>query len=422
MIQKLSSSRTVAGGILAPPPACLHLETARELDCGSAEDPRRFVVRCGESRLVQFSETAMWLLTVARDELPVDEAAAQLAARTGVAANGTDVHRYYQTVIARLEAVGAVTPRRHALAPLIPAGRVRTIAPWLAPLFRPWAVTAVTAVSLGLIVLAFGHGLRMTDHGGLVAAYALFLPTIVVHELGHAAATVYHGARPGDVRVAIGPTGPRFHTDVTDAWRLPRSGRVTVDLGGVYLQTMAAAAYGAAYLGFGWPVMATAMVLAVTSSAISLAPMWKSDGAWVVADLAGPRNPAGHPGIGAPFRILSRAGRMLAAVRWLVITALAGCLLAGGWRLAGELPSAMRRLWSGEGGGALIVAAMLTTITLAGLVGGELARQVRRTVRWAKGRGRQPGRAAACLPGEGLPPHTGQEPRPPSGVDKPGSR
>jgi geranylgeranyl diphosphate synthase type I len=402
MTAATASSRTVPGGVLAPPPPDLHLETARELDCGSVNHSRQFVVRYGESRLVQLSETAFWLLTVARDKLPVDEAAVNLAARTGITTNGADIHRYYRTVIARLDAASAIAPRPRGFVRLIPAGWVQVIIAPGVPLFRPRAVIAVVAVSLTIIALAFAHGLRITHHGGLFAAYALSLLALVIHELGHAAATAYHGARPGEVRGAIGPAGPRLHTDITDAWRLPKSGRVEVDLGGVYLQTVVAAGYGVAYFGTGWPVMATAMVLTVTWAAISLAPIRNSDGAWVVADLTGSRGPGNHPGPGTRLGSLSRAGRRLVAARWLGITALAGWLLAGGWRVAGELCSAAGRLWSGDGSGALTVVAMVLTVEIAGSLGWELVRQLRSAARWAQNRGVRAEQASSCPPGERL--------------------
>ena len=55
-----------------------------------------------------------------------------------------------------------------------------------------------------------------------------------LHEIGHATATRYGGAEPGVMGAGIYIVWPAFYTDVTDAYRLNRSGRLRIDLGGVY--------------------------------------------------------------------------------------------------------------------------------------------------------------------------------------------
>jgi hypothetical protein len=54
----------------------------------------------------------------------------------------------------------------------------------------------------------------------------LVLPTVVVatafHEIGHASACRFSGARPGEMGVGVYLIWPAFYCDVTDAYRLDR--------------------------------------------------------------------------------------------------------------------------------------------------------------------------------------------------------
>ena len=58
------------------------------------------------------------------------------------------------------------------------------------------------------------------------------------HELGHASACRYGGARPGVMGVGVYLVWPAFYCDVTDAYRLNRAGRLRTDLGGVYFNAI----------------------------------------------------------------------------------------------------------------------------------------------------------------------------------------
>ena len=62
--------------------------------------------------------------------------------------------------------------------------------------------------------------------------YGLLTLGAVIHELGHAAACRYGGAEPGEIGVGVYIVFPAFYTDVTESYRLDRTGRVRTDLAG----------------------------------------------------------------------------------------------------------------------------------------------------------------------------------------------
>ena len=67
------------------------------------------------------------------------------------------------------------------------------------------------------------------------------------HEIGHASAVRYGGARPGVMGVGIYIVWPAFYTDITDAYRLGKWGRLRADTGGMYFNALFALAIGGAY-------------------------------------------------------------------------------------------------------------------------------------------------------------------------------
>ena len=80
---------------------------------------------------------------------------------------------------------------------------------------------------------------------------------------------------------------PAFYTDVTDAYRLPRSGRLRTDLGGIYFNGLFVLAVGAAYLATGFaPLLLVAFLLQI-EVVHQLLPLLRLDGYYVLADLVG---------------------------------------------------------------------------------------------------------------------------------------
>ena len=76
----------------------------------------------------------------------------------------------------------------------------------------------------------------------LLLVLGLDVASAAFHEIGHAAACRYGGGRPGGMGAGIYVVWPAFYTDVTDAYRLPRSARLRTDLGGIYFNAVVAVA------------------------------------------------------------------------------------------------------------------------------------------------------------------------------------
>ena len=72
----------------------------------------------------------------------------------------------------------------------------------------------------------------------LLLILGLTLLSTLFHECGHAAACRYGGAKPGRIGIGIYLVWPVFYTDVTDSYRLTKTGRLRTDLGGVYFNAL----------------------------------------------------------------------------------------------------------------------------------------------------------------------------------------
>lgn len=121
----------------------------------------------------------------------------------------------------------------------------------------------------------------------LLGVFALTVLSAGLHEMGHAAACRYGGARPGAMGAGLYLVWPAFYTDVTDSYRLDRRGRLRVDLGGLYLNCVVAVAV----LGLWWATGAEALLLGVATQLLQmlrqLAPVLRADGYHILSDLTG---------------------------------------------------------------------------------------------------------------------------------------
>ena len=177
---------------------------------------------------------------------------------------------------------------------LLPAAWVQHVARLFQPLFRPPVVVAALA---GLMAsdARVARGGRLGPAFQYVLLHPLLLlmvlglsvVSMVFHECGHAAACRYGGARPGVIGIGFYVMWPAFFTNVTDAYRLGRAGRIRTDLGGVYFNAVFALALAAAYLATGYPPLLAAVVLVHMEVVQQLMPSLRLDGYFILADLIG---------------------------------------------------------------------------------------------------------------------------------------
>jgi putative peptide zinc metalloprotease protein len=116
---------------------------------------------------------------------------------------------------------------------------------------------------------------------GLVILSAAF------HECGHATACAYGGAKPGAMGAGIYIVWPAFYTDVTDAYRLDRKGRLRTDLGGVYFNAIFALATAGVYLATRFEPLLVIVLVQHFQILQQMLPFLRLDGYYILSDLTG---------------------------------------------------------------------------------------------------------------------------------------
>jgi putative peptide zinc metalloprotease protein len=171
---------------------------------------------------------------------------------------------------------------------------VRAVAAPLAALFRAPVMAGVLAALLAFdgwlfAVHGIGRGLsRVIEQPALMLMLlAITFVSLTFHELGHAAACLRGGARPGAIGIGIYLVWPVLYTDVTDSYRLGRRGRLRTDLGGMYFNCVFALALVAGYVASGFEPLLLAVIGQHLIVLDQFLPWVRLDGYYVVADLIG---------------------------------------------------------------------------------------------------------------------------------------
>jgi putative peptide zinc metalloprotease protein len=274
---------------------------------GSGFKDPPYIARRSDGQMVQMPE----LLYLVAEEIDGRKSYDEIAERvTQKFERGLDAEMVKMLVEEKLTPLGVVaTPDGQADAELkkidpllalkfkaavVPEWLVNTITKAFKPLFYPPVVVAVLGGLVALDVWLFGyHGvaqsMRQTlyDPFFILMMLGLVVLSAAFHECGHATACRYGGARPGVMGVGLYIVWPAFYTDVTDAYRLDKKGRLRTDLGGVYFNTIFILVTAAAYFATGFEPLLLIIPLQHIEIVHQFLPFLRLDGYYIVSDLTG---------------------------------------------------------------------------------------------------------------------------------------
>lgn len=270
----------------------------RPFDAGDDIGERRFVVAVdGRHFLVTAAVAAV--LEASRQPASFAAVAERASRKLGVSISADQVARLFR------EQIPAALPRSSSVPEssrsalwcrwLIVSGP--TLEPILkraASLFRVNVAVAIGVVltAIAMLVALCGRRVHTAPLTGMdvVVAFALTIVGVFVHELGHLAACVRHGAPHGGIGCGMYWCFPTLYSEVHGAWLLRRHQRALVDIGGIYFQSAYMAALGALYLWCGSAAVLDALVWSQVLMLHTLNPVLKFDGYWLLTDLTGSRN------------------------------------------------------------------------------------------------------------------------------------
>jgi len=117
--------------------------------------------------------------------------------------------------------------------------------------------------------------------------YALVLCSALFHEIGHAAACRNYKCKTGSIGLLLYIVFPAFYVNLSDAWRLSGRQRAVIDVGGIYFQLISTIPLFLIFAFIGSGACAAAIYSVDVLVIISLNPLLKFDGYWLLVDLTG---------------------------------------------------------------------------------------------------------------------------------------
>ena len=304
---------------------------------GSGYSGGTFMVRRQDGQTIQLTPLLYQLLDVLESPGSDDDLASRLSQRSGRDVRPADVH----VLLERLEKLGLMAgteieaaPRSNPLLALRwkvvisrPEATRRLTAPF-AWLFSPWLLWPVLAAFVAVCwFVLVDKGLASATHrafqtpGLLLGVFLLAVVSAGFHELGHAAACRYSGAQPGAMGAGIYLVWPAFYTNVDDAYRLDRKGRLRVDLGGLYFNALVAVAVTGLWLLTHEDALLLGVAAQLLQMLHQLTPIIRADGYHILADWTGVPDLYAH--LGPTLRRLlpghrSEPSPLTRRARWIV--------------------------------------------------------------------------------------------------------
>jgi putative peptide zinc metalloprotease protein len=291
--------------LVAPPRRADGLELIGEYEGSGFKEPPS-IARRADGQMIQLPQILYLVAEAVDGRRTYDEIASRVSEQIG---RELDADGARMLVEEKLRPLGVVTaedgtsPQFEKPDPLL-ALRFRAsvlpgrVAQSLGRAFRPLFVPPVElAVLAGVVVLdvwLFGsHGVAQSLRQSLNApAVILLLFGVVVlsaafHEFGHAAGCTAGGARPGDMGAGLYLAWPAFYTDVTDAYRLDKRGRLRTDLAGVYFNCIFMLVTAGIYFATRFEPLLLIILVQHIEIVHQLLPLLRLDGYYIMADLTG---------------------------------------------------------------------------------------------------------------------------------------
>jgi putative peptide zinc metalloprotease protein len=273
---------------------------------GSGFKEAPYIARRPDGQVVQLAPLLYMIAEAAYGQRTNEEIAAAVseAIKRGVSAD--NVH---QLIDERLRPLGVIAGANGSQpevqkadpmlalklkAALVPERVVNAITTVFKPLFFPPVILAVLAGLVALDVWLFAyHGVAQSlrevlySPALLMMMLGLVILSAAFHECGHATACAYGGARPGVMGAGLYIVWPAFYTDVTDAYRLGKGGRLRTDLGGVYFNVIFILATAGAYALTGYEPLLLIIPFQHLEITHQFLPFIRLDGYYIVSDLTG---------------------------------------------------------------------------------------------------------------------------------------
>jgi putative peptide zinc metalloprotease protein len=289
----------------APPKLAEGIELIGEYEDSGYIDPPS-IARRADGQIIQLPSLLYLIAENADGRASYEEIAERVTAESGRGVSGDNVRFLVDEklrplgVLAQADGSSPEVAKADPLLALklrvavVPARVVHAITTLFYPFFFPPVVAAAVAGLIAFDVwFFFIHGVAQSARELvynpllLLMVFGLLVLGTALHEIGHATAARYGGAKPGVMGAGIYVVWPAFYTDVTDAYRLSRAGRLRTDLGGVYFNALFTLGIAAVYFVTRYEPILILAVLQHFQIFQQLLPLLRLDGYYILSDLTG---------------------------------------------------------------------------------------------------------------------------------------
>lgn len=279
----------------------------------SSTEPK-YVVRSGDEKSYVISEKLKNALELLDGTRTLHEAAEAFSAQEGTRVSDAQMREIVLGLMKRYDLIKEITTedvqtnrpqtpppftqkKKYSLElalhfPIIPMRMALPITSRLTWLFNP-LVVAISVISIVLGHLAlFGGWFRPFPQlpfgaSDILFYYGLALLTSLFHEFGHATACRRYNCEHGAIGFLLYMVFPALYINLSNAWRLPGRQRAVIDIGGIYFQLLTTILFYIGYLFTGNARYAAVILSIDLMVLISLNPVLKFDGYWLLVDLSG---------------------------------------------------------------------------------------------------------------------------------------
>jgi putative peptide zinc metalloprotease protein len=161
-------------------------------------------------------------------------------------------------------------------------------------LFKRKNVMIGLAISLGIIAIMLFFNFSLFEsfnlRNSLIYFFLVMATSVTFHELGHATAASYFGAKHGGIGGGFYLFTPVYYADVTDIWRLSKRQRIVVNISGMYFELIFCSILALISFIFGNNTLLLVSITVCLHTLFNLNPFLRSDGYWVLSDLTNKPN------------------------------------------------------------------------------------------------------------------------------------
>lgn len=140
-------------------------------------------------------------------------------------------------------------------------------------------------LSIIAVISIFKMPITGTTKIPILLVMLLYLPTVLLHEIGHVAACKKYTGRSSEIGIGVYVIFPVFFSSISAIWHATKKERIIANLAGIYMQLWCMLIFIGVYLTTGYTLLLHMIFLTGIYNFFQLLPFIRSDGYWLLSDI-----------------------------------------------------------------------------------------------------------------------------------------